>query len=83
MLHLADQLEAELRPLGTAERAAQEKRYLKSDLEHLGVTCPPGTSSVSWWRTRRRLDVVARDAFPRAAWRGNAQKTMVRCKKNH
>jgi 3-methyladenine DNA glycosylase AlkD len=40
MRHLADQLEAELRALGTAERAAQEKRYLKSDLEHLGVTVP-------------------------------------------
>jgi 3-methyladenine DNA glycosylase AlkD len=40
MRRLADQLEAELRALGTAERAAQEKRYLKSDLEHLGVTVP-------------------------------------------
>ena len=40
MRHLADQLEAQLRALGTAERAAQEKRYLKSDLEHLGVTMP-------------------------------------------
>jgi len=27
-----------LRPLGTPERATQEKRYLKSDLEFLGVT---------------------------------------------
>ena len=26
-----------LRPLGTAERAAQEKRYLKRDLEFLGA----------------------------------------------
>jgi hypothetical protein len=34
MRRLADQLEAELRALGTAERAAQEKRYLKSALEH-------------------------------------------------
>ncbi len=40
MRRLADRLEAELRVLGTAERAAQEKRYLKSDLEHLGVTVP-------------------------------------------
>ena len=40
MQRLADQLEVELRALGTAERAAQEKRYLKSDLEHLGVTVP-------------------------------------------
>jgi 3-methyladenine DNA glycosylase AlkD len=29
-----------LRPLGTAERAAQEKRYLKSDLEFIGVSVP-------------------------------------------
>jgi 3-methyladenine DNA glycosylase AlkD len=29
-----------LRPLGTPERAAQGKRYLKSDLEFLGVTVP-------------------------------------------
>jgi 3-methyladenine DNA glycosylase AlkD len=29
-----------LRPFGTQERAAQERRYLKSDLEFLGVTVP-------------------------------------------
>ena len=29
-----------LRPLGTPERADQEKRYLKSDLEFFGVTVP-------------------------------------------
>ncbi len=29
-----------LRPLGTSARAAQEKRYLKSDLEFFGVTVP-------------------------------------------
>jgi 3-methyladenine DNA glycosylase AlkD len=29
-----------LQPLGTPERAVQEKRYLKSDLEFLGVTVP-------------------------------------------
>ncbi len=29
-----------LRPLGTPERAARERRYLKSDLEFLGVTVP-------------------------------------------
>jgi hypothetical protein len=37
MRRLADQIEAELRALGTSERATQEKRYLKSDLEHLGA----------------------------------------------
>jgi 3-methyladenine DNA glycosylase AlkD len=31
---------AALRPLGTQERAAQEKRYLKSDLEFWGVSVP-------------------------------------------
>ena len=40
MRRLAEQLEAELRAVGTKARAEQEKRYLKSDLEHLGVTVP-------------------------------------------
>ncbi len=34
----ADAIEAELRVLGTPERAAGEKRYLKSDLDFLGTT---------------------------------------------
>jgi 3-methyladenine DNA glycosylase AlkD len=34
----ADELEARLRALGTAERAEREQRYLKSDLQHLGAT---------------------------------------------
>jgi 3-methyladenine DNA glycosylase AlkD len=34
----ADELEARLRALGTPERAEHERRYLKSDLEHLGAT---------------------------------------------
>jgi 3-methyladenine DNA glycosylase AlkD len=33
-------LTEKLRPLGTTARAAQEKRYLKSDLEFIGVTVP-------------------------------------------
>ena len=40
MRRLADHIEAELRAAGTPERAAQEKRYLKSDLEHLGASVP-------------------------------------------
>lgn len=36
----ADELEAELRALGNAERSLQEKRYLKSDLTFHGVTQP-------------------------------------------
>jgi 3-methyladenine DNA glycosylase AlkD len=37
---IADEIERELRPLGTPERAAAEKTYLKSDLEFLGATVP-------------------------------------------
>jgi 3-methyladenine DNA glycosylase AlkD len=36
----AGALAGTLRSLGTAERAAQEQRYLKSDLEFFGVTVP-------------------------------------------
>lgn len=35
---VADDLERDLRPLGTPERAESEKRYLKSDLDFLGVS---------------------------------------------
>jgi 3-methyladenine DNA glycosylase AlkD len=35
---MARRIEAELRKVGTAERAAGEKRYLKSDLAFIGVT---------------------------------------------
>jgi 3-methyladenine DNA glycosylase AlkD len=34
----ADELEARLRALGTAERAEHEQQYLRSDLQHLGAT---------------------------------------------
>jgi len=34
------QLDAALREAGTPERAAQEQRYLKSDLQHYGATMP-------------------------------------------
>ncbi len=37
---LAAALESELRDAGTTERAVNEKRYLKSDLEHFGVPVP-------------------------------------------
>jgi 3-methyladenine DNA glycosylase AlkD len=36
----ADEIDAELRAAGTPERAEQERRYLKSELEHYGVTVP-------------------------------------------
>ncbi|MBN1528020.1 MAG: DNA alkylation repair protein [Thermoleophilaceae bacterium] len=37
---LAAQLEERLAALGSADRAEHEKRYLKSELEHLGVSVP-------------------------------------------
>ena len=37
---LAAEIDGRLRELGTPERAAGEKRYLKSDLEFYGVTVP-------------------------------------------
>jgi 3-methyladenine DNA glycosylase AlkD len=43
---VADRIERELREVGTVERAEAEKRYLKSDLEHLGATV---------WQTRRTV----------------------------
>jgi 3-methyladenine DNA glycosylase AlkD len=37
---LVDEIDRDLRSHGTPERAEQEQRYLKSDLEHYGVTVP-------------------------------------------
>ena len=37
---IADELAAELIAAGTEERAINEKRYLKSEIEHFGVTVP-------------------------------------------
>jgi 3-methyladenine DNA glycosylase AlkD len=70
MRHLADQLEAELRALGTAERAAQEKRYLKSDLEHLGVTVPAMRKViVAFMRAHSDLDRDDAIGLARALWK--------------
>jgi 3-methyladenine DNA glycosylase AlkD len=49
---VADELEARLRALGTAERAAYEQRYLKSDLQHLGVTV---------WQIDREVKAFAKE----------------------
>ena len=35
-----DEIDAELRARASPERAAQERAYLKSDLDHLGVSVP-------------------------------------------
>jgi 3-methyladenine DNA glycosylase AlkD len=57
----AGELAAALRPLGTAERAASEKRYLKSDLEFFGVTMP---------ELRRTVKAVAREQLAATGRRG-------------
>ncbi len=51
---LAEQIEADLRAVGTPARAAQEKRYLKSDLDHVGATVP----------AMRKVVVAVRRAHP-------------------
>jgi 3-methyladenine DNA glycosylase AlkD len=59
-----------LRPLGTPERATQEKRYLKSDLEFLGVTVPDMRRVVR--ATARGYPGLGRReavAWARALWR--------------
>jgi len=52
---LADLLTDELRAVARPERAAQEKRYLKSDLEFLGVTV---------WEIRRVIAAFLKGAAP-------------------
>lgn len=70
MRRLADQIEAELRVLGTPERAAQEKRYLKSELEHLGVTVPAMRKAmVAFLRTHPALERDDVIALARALWK--------------
>jgi 3-methyladenine DNA glycosylase AlkD len=67
----ARSLTAALRPLGTPERAAQEKRYLKSDLDFLGVTVPDirRTVKAAVRRYAGGLDRDATVAWAIALWR--------------
>jgi 3-methyladenine DNA glycosylase AlkD len=61
---------AALRPLADAERAGQARRYLKSDLQFLGVTVPGVRSAVTG--TARSRPGPGRDgalAWARALWR--------------
>jgi 3-methyladenine DNA glycosylase AlkD len=59
----------ELRPLGTTERATQEKRYLKSDLEFFGVTVPDIRRVVkAAVRRYPALDPPAMVAWATALW---------------
>jgi 3-methyladenine DNA glycosylase AlkD len=62
---------AALRPLGTQERAVQAKRYLKSDLEFLGVTLPDLRRVVT--AAARRQPVLGREeaiAWALTLWNG-------------
>jgi len=70
MRPLAEQIEAELRPLGSPERAAQAKRYLKSELKHLGVTVPAlRIVVVAFLRARPELERADALELARALWK--------------
>ena len=59
-----------LRALGTPERAAGEKAYLKSDLKFFGVTVPDIRRTVqAAMRSHQRLDREAVLAWAAALWR--------------
>jgi alkylated DNA nucleotide flippase Atl1/3-methyladenine DNA glycosylase AlkD len=65
----ARDIEAALRPLGTPERAVGAKRYLKSDLEFLGVATPPLRAAArDWLRERPGLDRAALLGVAEALW---------------
>jgi len=49
----AADLEGVLRALGTPERAASEKAYLKSDLEFAGVAVPAMRTAIASWSAER------------------------------
>ena len=58
-----------MRPLGTPRRAVQEKRYLKSDLEFLGVSVPDIRRTVTAALRSRHLDREAALVLALALWR--------------
>jgi 3-methyladenine DNA glycosylase AlkD len=54
---LAGEIAVQLRATGTPDRAAAEKRYLKSDLEFYGVTVPAiRRIAIGLWRDEPGLD---------------------------
>jgi 3-methyladenine DNA glycosylase AlkD len=67
--HLAHQIEDALRATGTAERAAQEKRYLKSDLEFLGASVSEIRRAVKSALEGNALDHDGLVALVRELWR--------------
>jgi len=62
-------IEASLRGLGTPQRAASEKAYLKSDLEFTGTAVPAVRATVRAW-CRARLDLTHTEliAVTKALW---------------
>ncbi len=60
MEEAAQSIEGELRTLADPARAAKEKSYLKSDLEHLGVSVP-ATRRVAQARLRAHPQLTARE----------------------
>ena len=65
----ADAILAILQPLGTAERAVGEKRYLKSDLEFLGVTVPAVRKAAkAWLRVRPGLQRAELRSLAEELW---------------
>jgi GrpB-like predicted nucleotidyltransferase (UPF0157 family) len=72
----ASQVVAALLPQADSERAGQAKRYLKSDLDFLGVGVPAIRSAVGdVARTRRELDRDGVLAWARALWREPVRET--------
>jgi len=66
----ASRVVAVLLPLADAQRAGQAKRYLKSDLDFLGVGVPAIRSAVTdVARSHRELDRDGALAWARALWR--------------
>jgi 3-methyladenine DNA glycosylase AlkD len=65
----SDGIRAALEPLGTTERAVGEKKYLKSDLEFLGVTVPEVRRvAKAWLRERPELRHGELVALVRELW---------------
>lgn len=62
------QLRAALEPLGDPERAVQEKRYLKSELEFFGVGMPALRKTAKSFVRAHELDHEALLALTRALW---------------
>jgi 3-methyladenine DNA glycosylase AlkD len=67
--HLAEEVEAALRAAGTPERAAQEKAYLKSDLQFLGASVWEIRRAVKATMDRESLEHDPMVALVRELWR--------------